>query len=141
MSSLLHSLSVGILFNSNALGIHLCKALQPKATCKRRQQLPTLLLFWQWWANGCNNSQQRWDLQCIVGRIQPKKTLETMCIALAWPQQCWTSCANGSSIVALRFGDHGTKEMLGMSCWFESLTSFKLCKTTPNNMQQGGEKT
>ena len=32
----------------------------------------------------------------------------------AWPQQCWKSCANGSNIVALRFGDHGTKEMLGV---------------------------
>ena len=26
----------------------------------------------------------------------------------AWPQQCWKSCANGSNIVVLRFGDHGT---------------------------------
>ena len=26
---------------------------------------------WQWCANGYNNSQQCWDLQCIVGRIQP----------------------------------------------------------------------
>ena len=32
----------------------------------------------------------------------------------AWPQQCWKSGANGSNIVALRFGDHGTKEMLGV---------------------------
>ena len=51
-----------------------------KAACKRTQQLPTLLrqqcwellhACWQWYANGCNNSQQCWDLQCIVGRIQP----------------------------------------------------------------------
>ena len=34
-----------------------------------------------------------------------------------WPQQCWKSCANGSNIVALRFGDHGTKEMLGVVGW------------------------
>ena len=32
----------------------------------------------------------------------------------AWPQQCWKSCANGSNIIALPFGDHGTKEMLGV---------------------------
>ena len=32
----------------------------------------------------------------------------------AWPQQCWKSCVNGSNIVALCFGDHGTKEMLGV---------------------------
>ena len=51
-----------------------------KAACKRMQQLPTLLRqqcwellrpCWQWCANGCNNSQHCWDLQCIVGRIQP----------------------------------------------------------------------
>ena len=35
----------------------------------------------------------------------------------AWPQQCWKSCANGSNIVALRFGDHETKEMLGVVGW------------------------
>ena len=34
-----------------------------------------------------------------------------------WPQQCWKSCANGSNIVALRFGDHGPKEMLGVVGW------------------------
>ena len=28
--------------------------------------------------------------------------------------KCWKSCANGSNIVALRFGDHGTEEMLGV---------------------------
>ena len=35
----------------------------------------------------------------------------------AWPQQCWKRCANGSNIVALRFGDHGTKEMSGVVGW------------------------
>ena len=48
--------------------------------CKRTQQLRALLrpqcwellrTCWQWCANGCNNSQQCWDLQCNVGRIQP----------------------------------------------------------------------
>ena len=32
----------------------------------------------------------------------------------AWPQQCWKSWVNGSNIVTLRFGDHGTEEMLGV---------------------------
>ena len=35
----------------------------------------------------------------------------------AWPQQYWKSCASRSNIVALRFGDHGTKEMLGFVGW------------------------
>ena len=54
--------------------------LHSQAACKQTQQLPTLLrqqcwellcACWQWCANGCNNSQQCWDLQRIVGRIQP----------------------------------------------------------------------
>ena len=76
-----------------------------------------LLPCWQWCANGCNNSQQYLDLQCIVGRIQPIR-LWRPCVmrARTWPQQYWKSfsCANGSNIVALRFSDHGTKEMLGV---------------------------
>ena len=32
----------------------------------------------------------------------------------ARPQQYWKSCASGSNFVALRFGDHGTKETLGV---------------------------
>ena len=38
-----------------------------------------------------------------------------MCNAPAWPQQFWKSCANGSNIVALRFGDQETAEMLGVA--------------------------
>ena len=76
---------------------------------------PTLLLpHWQWCAKGCNNSQQCWDLQCTMGRVQLIRLWRPwLCNACAWPQQCWESCAN--SIVALRFGDHRTK-MLGVVC-------------------------
>ena len=56
------------------------------------------------------------------------KTFETTCNARAWPHQYWKSCANGSNVVALRFGDHGTKEMLGV------VGSFKLCATTCNKV-------
>ena len=54
-----------------------------------------------------------------------------MCNAHAWPQQCWKSCANGSNIVALRFGDHGTKEMLGVLA-----QKFDRFQTLRNNCQQ-----
>ena len=59
--------------------------------------------------------------------------------ARAWPQQCWKSCANGSNIVALRFGDHGTKEMLGVVGWkVWPVSNFaQQHATTSNNMQQG----
>ena len=58
----------------------------------------------------------------------------------AWPKQCWKSCANGSNIVALRFGDHGTKEMLGVvgwKLWPVSNFAQQHATTTSNNMKQG----
>ena len=61
-------------------------------------------------------------------------SMETICNARAWPQQCWMSCANGCNIVVLRFSNHGTKEILGVVG--SILTSFKLRATTPNNTQQ-----
>ena len=65
--------------------------------CKRMQQLPTML----------GPAVHR-------GKDTTHKTLQTMCNARAWPQQCWKSCANRSNIVTLHFGDHRTKEMLGV---------------------------
>ena len=57
----------------------------------------------------------------------------------AWPQQCWKSCANGSNIVELRFGDHGTKEMLEVVGWKVGTGSHfaQQHETTSNNKQQG----
>ena len=65
--------------------------------CKWVQQLPTIL----------GPAVHR-------GKDTNRKTLVTICIARAWPQQCRESCANGPNIVAPRFGDHGTNEMLGV---------------------------
>ena len=65
--------------------------------CKRMQQLPTSL----------GPAVHR-------GKNTTHKSLKSMRNECAWPQQCWKSIANGSNIVALRFGDHGTKEMLGV---------------------------
>ena len=98
---------------------------------------PTLLYpHWWWCAKGCNNSQQCWDLQCTMGRVQLLRLWRPwLCNACAWPQQSWESCTNRSSIVALHFRDHRTK-MLGVSL-LKSLTNFELCATTPNKMQQG----
>ena len=61
------------------------------------------------------------------------------CNERAWPQQCRKSCANGSNIVALRFGDHGTKEMLGVVGWkVWPVSNFaQQHATASNNMQQG----
>ena len=71
-----------------------------EAACKRTQQLSTML-----------------GPAVHCGKDTTHKSLYTMHNKRAWPQQCWKSCANGSNIVALRFGDHGTKEMLGVVGW------------------------
>ena len=44
----------------------------------------------------------------VHGGKDKTNSKETKCNARAWPQQC----AYESSIVALRFGDHGMKEMI-----------------------------
>ena len=65
--------------------------------CKRMRQLPTLL----------GPTVHR-------GKDTTHKSSKTMRNERALPQQCWKTCANGSNIVALRFSNHGTKEMLGV---------------------------
>ena len=49
----------------------------------------------------------------------------------AWPQQCWKSCANGSNIVALRFG-----VMEQNKCWQLLAEKFDRFQTLCNNTQQ-----
>ena len=56
-----------------------------------------------------------------------------MCNARAWPQQFWKSCANGSNIVALRFGDQETAEMLGVAG--SKFEKFQLQNATCNIQQ------
>ena len=97
-----------------------------KAECKRTQQLPTML----------GPAVQR-------GKDTTHKSLQTMRNERAWPQQCCKSCANRSNIVALRFGDHGTKKCLELLAekfeWFQTLrdktqqhptTCNRVCKRT-----------
>ena len=118
-----------------------------KATCKRTEQLPTLLgqQCWellrslqQWCANGCNNSQQCWDLQCIVGWSR-KGVYHCVMRMRGQEQQCWKRCENGSNIdpTLIQHRRSWNKRNIGTgSCWLKSLTGFKLCVTTPNNTQQ-----
>jgi len=58
---------------------------KPKATCKRTQQLPTML-----------------GLMVPGGKNTTHKILYPC-------EMAWKSCTNGFNIVVLRFGDHQTK--------------------------------
>ena len=71
-----------------------------------------------------------WDLQCIVGRIWPRRLSRPFVIRVRSPS-CWRSCANGPLYTSVI-----TEQK---KCWelsAQSLTGFKLCATTPNNTQQ-----
>ena len=116
-----------------------CRA---KAACKRTQQLPTLLrqqctelsrACWQWYANGYNNSQQCWDLQCIVGRIQPLSLCKPCVMSVRGPNNVERAVQTNPTL--LRYASAITEQ----KCWellAESLTGFKLCATTRNDIQQ-----
>ena len=93
---------------SQSLSSQLCF----KAACKRAQQLPTLFrqqcwqllrACWQWCANGCTNSQQVWELQCIVGRIQPTSLCNPYVMSVH------------STSTLFKFGNI-TKDTLGLAC-------------------------
>ena len=89
---------------------------------------------WQSSANGCNNSQQYCYLQCIVGRIQPIRLCKLYWTTCVWNSFGRTPCVMHVRDTTLRRSR--TKRYVG-SCWFKSLTGFKLNATTPNNMQHG----
>ena len=112
---------------------------------------------WKWCANGCDNSQLWWDLQCIMEGYNPKD-FETMSNARALSQQ-WRPgprvslapktpfpfpfkrlprrvmleelCKRIQHCCATSRWSRNERDV--GSCWFESLTGFKLCATTPTN--------
>ena len=107
-----------------------------QAPCKRAQQLPTLLrACWQWCSNGCNNSQQVWDLHCIVGRVQPISLRNPCVMSVVAPKMLEELCKRIQHCCATLRRSRN-KRNVG-SCWLKNLTGFKLYATTSNNMQQG----
>ena len=88
---------------------------------------------------GCNNSQQRWDLQCIMGRIQPRRLWRSRVVRVSGPNNVGRAVQLDPTLLrSPRFGDHGAKEMLGVAgleVW--PVWNFaQQLPTTSNNMQQ-----
>ena len=78
--------------------------------CKRMQQLPTVL-----------GPAVHWLWRACVMRVCGPN-MEELCKSL------------------LRYASAITEQKNVGSCWFKSLTGFKLCATTPNNKQQSVQK-
>ena len=112
--------------------------------CSIKLQLPTLLrkqcwellrACWQWFANGCNNSQQCWDLQCIVGRILPISLCKPCVMNVRGPNNVGRAVQTDPTL--LRYASAITEQK---NCWellAEKFDRFILYATTSNNMQQG----
>ena len=90
-----------------------------KAVCKRTQQLPALL------------RQQCWNLQCIVGRIQPISLCKPCVMSVRGPKN--VGIAMKTDPILLCYASAITEQK---SCWLKSLTGFKLCATKRHNIQQ-----
>ena len=104
-----------------------------KAACKRALQLPTLLrqqcwellrACWQWCANGCNNSQQCWDLQCIVGRIQPTSLCNPCVMSVRGPNNVGRALQTDPTL--LRYASPITEQK---KCWELLAEKFDRCQT------------
>ena len=89
---------------------------------------------WQRCAIGCNNSQHCWDLQCIVGRIQPISLCKPCVMSVRGPNNVGRAVQRIQHCCA-RLQRSRNKRNVG-SCCLKSLTGVKLCATTRNNIQQ-----
>ena len=91
------------------------------AACKRTQQLPTLLrkqcwellrAYWQRCANGCNNSKQCWDPQCIVGRIKPISVCKPCVMSVRGPNNAGRAVQTDPTLLRYASAIPGQKK-----CW------------------------
>ena len=111
-----------------------------QAACKRAQQLPSLLRqqcwellrpCWQWRVNGCNNSQQVWDLQYIVGRIQPISLCNPYVMSVRGPNDVGRAVQTDPTL--LRYASAIIERK---KCWELLAETFDWFQTLRNNTQQ-----
>ena len=100
---------------------------------------------WQWCANGCNNSQQYWDLQCVVGRIQPISLCKPCLMSVRDPNNVGRAVQTDPTL--LRYASAITEQKKFWELLAEKFDQFKFSNfvqqhaTTSNNMQQGVQTT
>ena len=86
---------------------------------------------WQWCANGCNNSQEVWDLQYIVGRIQPISLCNPCVMSVRGPNNVGRAVRTDPTL--LRYAS-AIKEQ--KKCWELLAEKFDRFQTLRNNTQQ-----
>ena len=83
-------------------------------------------------ANERNNSQQCWDLQCIVGRIQPISLCKPCVISVRGPNNVGRAVQTDPTL--LRYASAITEQK---KCWELLAEKFDWFQTLRNNTQQG----
>ena len=86
---------------------------------------------WQWCSNGCNNSQQCWDLQCFVERIQPISLCKPCVMSVCGPNNVGRAVQTGPTL--LRCASAITEQK---KCWELLAETFDRFQTLRNNTQQ-----
>ena len=93
---------------------------------------PTFLRpCWQCYANGCNNSKQCWNLQCIVGRIQPTSLCKPCVMSVHGPNNVGRVVQTDPTL--LRYASAVTEPK---KCWELLAEKFDRFQTLRNNTQQ-----
>ena len=82
-------------------------------------------------ANGRNNSQHCWDLQCIVGRIQPVSLCKPCVMSVRGPNNVGRAVQTDPTL--LRYASAITEQK---KCWELLAEKFDLFQTLRNNTQQ-----
>ena len=117
--------NVGSCWLKSLTGFKLCaitrnniqQDVQTDETCNIQHCWEFLRACWHWCANRCNNFQQCWDLQCIEERIQPITLCKPHVMSVRGPNSVGRAVQTDPTLFALRFGNHETKEALGVVGW------------------------
>ena len=86
---------------------------------------------WQWCENGCNNSQQCWDLQCIVERIQPTSLCKPCVMSMRGPHNVRGAVQTDPTLLCYASAITEQKK-----CWELLAEKFDRFQTLRNNTQQ-----
>ena len=85
----------------------------------------------EWCANGCNNPKHCWDLQCIVGRIQPTRLCKPCVMSVRGRNIVGRAVQTDPTL--LRYASAITEQK---KCWELLAEKFDRFQTLRNNTQQ-----
>ena len=113
------------------LGYVQTDATTPNIVAPKRLGVVELRACWQWCANGYNNSQQGWDLRCIMGRIQPITLCKPCVMSVRGPNNVGRVVQTDPTL--LRYASAITEQK---KCWEFLAEKCDRFQTLRNNTQQ-----